>query len=44
VGASASKSNNLLRNTFSQEVYDEFLAYKKEKKNQKHEKKLIKHH
>jgi hypothetical protein len=28
VGASASKSNNLLRNTFSQEVYNEFLKYK----------------
>ena len=44
VGASQSKSNHLLRNTFSQEVYDEFLAYKKEMKNQKHEKRIIRHH
>lgn len=34
VGASASKSNNLLRNTFSQEVYNEFLKYKIDKKQQ----------
>ena len=44
VGASQSKSNHLLRNTFSQEVYDEFLAYKKEMKNQKQEKRVILHH
>ena len=31
VGASSSKSNNLLRNTFSMEVYQEFLKFKKDK-------------
>ena len=34
MGSSASKSNNLLRNTFSQEVYNEFLKFKQEKKQQ----------
>jgi hypothetical protein len=32
VGASASKSNNLLKNTFSLEVYKEFLKSKADKK------------
>lgn len=41
VGASASKSNNLLRNTFSQEVYNEFLKYKIDKKQQNAIKALI---
>ena len=41
VGASASKSNNLLRNTFSQEVYNEFLKYKIEKKQQNAIKEVI---
>jgi hypothetical protein len=41
VGASASKSNNLLRNTFSQEVYNEFLKYKIDKKQQNAIKGLI---
>lgn len=32
VGASASKSNNLLKNTFSLEVYKEYLKSKADKK------------
>jgi hypothetical protein len=37
VGASSSKSGNLLRNTFSMEVYQEFLKFKTDKANQKRE-------
>ena len=37
VGAASSKSPNLLRNTFSVEMYGEFLKYKKMKKKKEQE-------
>ena len=39
VGASSSKNNNLLRNTFSLAVYQEFLNWKKNSKRKEAEKK-----
>jgi hypothetical protein len=41
VGAAASKNNNLLRNTFSLEVYQEFLKFKKHEREKKGKLKAI---
>jgi hypothetical protein len=42
LGASNSKSPHLLRNTFSIELYEEFLKFQKSHKNQKKEQQLSK--